>query len=76
MRALLFGVAAASFALPALALAQATPPSPDQPPARTAPQERYYGSARCQELRKACIRKFERGEQGEGNCKWFSDNCR
>ncbi|HXY59907.1 MAG TPA: hypothetical protein VEH76_15175 [Methylocystis sp.] len=78
MRALLFCVATASLALPTLALAQAPPQPPpqDQPPARSAPKERYYGSVRCQELREACLHKFELGEQGEGNCKWFRDNCR
>jgi len=77
MRALLFGAAvAAALALPTLALAQAAPPPQDQPPARVAPKEGYYGSARCQELRLACLHKYELGEQGEGNCKWFRDNCR
>jgi len=77
MRALLFGVAAASLALSTLVLAQAPPQPPqDQHPARVVPKERYYGSVRCQELREACLHKFELGEQGEGNCKWFRDNCR
>lgn len=48
------------------------------PPRRERPdrEEGAYGSARCQELREACIHKQELGEEGEGNCRWYRENCR
>ncbi|QGM45875.1 hypothetical protein [Methylocystis heyeri] len=64
---------AACVAAPALAFAQVVvePPRRD----RTDPEEGAYGSARCEELRKACMHKHELGEEGEGNCRWYRENC-
>jgi hypothetical protein len=65
---------AACVAIPASALAQIVV----EPPRRHAParEEGAYGSARCQELREACIHKRELGEEGRGNCRWYRENCR
>jgi hypothetical protein len=38
--------------------------------------ERYYGGARCRELRQACLHKEELGEQGMGNCRRYRELCR
>jgi uncharacterized membrane protein len=75
MRAYLFMLsAAAAFALSNSASSQPTPR--DEPSARVAPKEGYYGSVRCQELRKACLNKDDLSERAGGNCKWYRDNCR
>lgn len=40
------------------------------------PEEYYYGSGRCEELRKACLHKEELGEEGEGDCRLYREECR
>jgi hypothetical protein len=68
---------AASVAAPVAAFAQQLV---IEPPRRHAPargiDENAYGSARCDELRKACLHKRELGEEGRGNCRWYRENCR
>jgi hypothetical protein len=67
MRAYIFALTAAmAFALPTAASAQ---PVADQP-------SQAEPSRKCEELRKACLHKDELGERGEGNCKWYRENCR
>jgi hypothetical protein len=75
MRFSLFALAAATtLSLGAPAFSQ--PMTPAEPPAVAVPMETHPGSARCDELRKACLDKDELGERGEGNCKWYRENCR
>jgi hypothetical protein len=35
-----------------------------------------YGGGRCGELRQACLRKEELGEQERGNCRRYREICR
>ena len=75
MRFYLFALAAAAAStLAAPALSQPMPR--DEPPSGVIVQDTHPGMARCDELRKACLHKDELGEQGEGNCKWYRENCR
>ena len=37
--------------------------------------ERNWGRE-CEELRRACEFKYERGERGEGNCRRYRELCR
>jgi hypothetical protein len=35
-----------------------------------------YGNRYCEQLRRACEFKHERGEEGEGNCRRYREECR
>jgi hypothetical protein len=35
----------------------------------------YWGGDRCERLRRACVYKEERGEEGEGNCRRYRREC-
>jgi hypothetical protein len=35
----------------------------------------YWRGDRCERLRRACIYKDERGERGEGNCRYYRQEC-
>ncbi len=81
MRLSLFGLAAAAaltLSAPALSQAVVVPdeaPARVAPPIRAVPLERQPAIGRCQELRQACLHKDELGEQGQGNCSWYRENC-
>jgi len=73
-------VTATLFGAPTITLSQ-QPALRHEPPAGVERDKSYHGkrgyysSAARQELREACFHKHELGEQGEGNCKRFRDNC-
>jgi hypothetical protein len=35
----------------------------------------YWRGDRCERLRRACVYKDERGERGEGNCRYYRQEC-
>lgn len=37
-------------------------------------QKVYYGGY-CERLRRSCVYKYERGEEGMGNCRRYRDEC-
>lgn len=66
---------AAFFALPTSAFSQAVEFGPGG--VRIHPYHRHYGyGADCRELREACLRKEELGEEGRGNCRRYREVCR
>jgi len=76
MRAWLFASAvAAVFALPISAHSQDVEIGPGG--FRVYPHHRHYGyGADCRELREACLKKEELGEEGRGNCRRYREVCR
>ena len=44
--------------------------------AASAAPARRGGGGECEELRAACLRKDQLGEQGEGNCRRYREICR
>src|SRR5262245_7530466 len=42
---------------------------------RLAEPAQYWGSSRCERLRRACVYKEYRGEVGEGNCRRYRAEC-
>jgi hypothetical protein len=38
-------------------------------------QVQYWGGGRCARLRRACENKYERGEEGQGNCRRYRAEC-
>jgi hypothetical protein len=68
--------AAAIFAFPASAFAQAVEIGPRGVEVEgLRPGRSVVGPVNCDELRKACLNKNELGEQGQGNCERYRERC-
>lgn len=82
MRKIIMGaVIAVAMILSGTLNASAAPASGGQPLGVTGAESmatpvKIKKSAKCQDLRKACMYKRELGERGEGNCRRYRKHCR
>ncbi len=69
-----FAAAAGLFALPAVVKAVDVEVRP--PHTIVVPEGRSLSEGECKNLREACLKKEELGEEGEGNCQRYRELCR
>ncbi len=71
---LVFASAAALITLPATV--GAVEVEVERPGAVVVPEGRSLSEGECKNLRQACLKKEELGEEGEGNCRRYRELCR